>query len=507
MRSVEASAKTRKEAIDRALSQLGVELHEVEIEIVDEGSRGIFGLGSRDVRVRVSTDSLPDRSHGAEHEGQEGWKDIIQGREPQRESRRGGRGGRGGRSGDRAAQQDRPQQDRPQQDRPQQDRPQQDRPQQDRPQQDRPQQDRPQQDRSQQDRSPRQDRRPRSEGGGLRREQRPRQDRPERQEPAARDERSGQAARETAPDDRRPARPPGNDRRGRSGRRDRDRDRDRGDAAAADTGESGVVRGAGGPQRVGVGREDDPGRQREAVPAAVDAPAAPGTDDFDPEAFFEETNERPARPVAPRELEEPHVREARCKEAATLLQTVIGHMGMTAQVQGEVADDETLLLRVQSEDSAILIGRKGRTLSALQFIVNRMIAAREGGEVMDRVVVDVEGYLDRRRESLEEMALHLAAKAKETGRNMRVKPLNPQERRIIHVKLQDDPEIRTFSMGDSLYRSVIIAPKSGQAEPERPRRSRGGRGGRWRGSRNGDRDPNSAPANAESHESLEAEQE
>jgi spoIIIJ-associated protein len=166
-------------------------------------------------------------------------------------------------------------------------------------------------------------------------------------------------------------------------------------------------------------------------------------------------------------------------------------MGIKAGVTGEVVEEDTLVLKVDSEDSAILIGRKGRTLSALQFLVNRMVAASEAGDLPDRIIVDVEGYLDRRRESLEDMAMHLADKAKQTGRNMRVKPLNPQERRIIHLKLQDDPDIRTFSLGESLYRSVIIAPKSGGAEDERPRRGRGGRGrgGRYRDSAGGpDRD-------------------
>jgi len=91
-------------------------------------------------------------------------------------------------------------------------------------------------------------------------------------------------------------------------------------------------------------------------------------------------------------------------------------------------------------------------------------------------VVDIEGYQDRRRKSLEEMALHLAGRAKEAGKEMRVKPLNPQERRIIHVTLEDDPDVRTFSLGNSLMRTVVISPKNADkpANNQRPRRSRGG---------------------------------
>ena len=75
-------------------------------------------------------------------------------------------------------------------------------------------------------------------------------------------------------------------------------------------------------------------------------------------------------------------------------------------------------------------------------------------------MVDVEGYLDRRRDTLEDMAQRLAERAKSSGRRVRVKPLSPQERRIIHLALHDDPDVRTFSVGESNFRSVIIAPVS-----------------------------------------------
>ena len=135
-------------------------------------------------------------------------------------------------------------------------------------------------------------------------------------------------------------------------------------------------------------------------------------------------------------------------------------------------------LAVESPDSALLIGRKGRNLNALQYLINRMVPAERGsGETAERLLVDIEGYYERRRQSLEEMANHLAQRAKETGKEVRVKPLNPQERRIVHLVLEDDPDVQTFSLGNAALRSVVISPATGGQRPgdARPRPSRGGR--------------------------------
>ena len=175
------------------------------------------------------------------------------------------------------------------------------------------------------------------------------------------------------------------------------------------------------------------------------------------------------------------VSDARREEAAALLTEVVNKMGIEAQVGSSLTEDGRARINVESADSAILIGRKGRNLQALQYLLNRMMRPGEG-ETIERFIVDVESYLDRRRENLEEMARHLAERAKETGRDVRVKPLSPQERRIIHLTLQDDPDVRTFSLGTSSIRTVVISPKNaarnGGRDSGRSRRPRGGRGRR-----------------------------
>ncbi len=179
------------------------------------------------------------------------------------------------------------------------------------------------------------------------------------------------------------------------------------------------------------------------------------------------------------------------KEAAALLEAIIGKMEIKAAVEFSRGGDEAARLNVESEDGAILIGRKGRTLSAMQYLINRMISRGDEAENTERLVVDVEGYIERRRATLEDMAKTFARRAKDDRRNMRLKPLSPQERRIIHVTLQDDPDVRTFSLGESLYRSVVISPKD--AKPERGGRPQRGRGQRGRGRGGRNRGPRNAP--------------
>ena len=329
MRSAEAAAKTRQEAIQSALNTLGAELHQVHIEILDEGSRGLFGFGARDVRVRLTLDDDEFVSKPRKMERRD--------REPQPQ---------GATKPERREDKEKPQHDRPR-----------------------------------------------------------RSDRPARSESKPAAAQTQQPKAERAPRPERAPKPP---------------------------------------------REPREPRE-EKKPAREPQP--------------------PAEELAP-------VTDARREEATALLSEVLEKMAIPATVTSKLGEDGRALLSVESTDSAILIGRKGRNLQALQYLLNRMMRTAEVQESNERFVVDVESYLDRHKSTLEEMALHLAAKAKETGRDVRVKPLNPQDRRIIHLTLQDDPDIRTFSLGNSSIRTVVISPKTANQESDRPRRGRRGQGGR-----------------------------
>jgi spoIIIJ-associated protein len=119
--------------------------------------------------------------------------------------------------------------------------------------------------------------------------------------------------------------------------------------------------------------------------------------------------------------------------------------------------DGKILLNIAGDRSGLLIGRKGQTLDAIQFIVNKIV-----GKALDKkinVVVDSENYRRRREESLTEMALKMGDKAKKIKKPVTTSPLNPQERRIIHLALKEDERLDTKSRGEGLLKRVVIIPK------------------------------------------------
>lgn len=141
---------------------------------------------------------------------------------------------------------------------------------------------------------------------------------------------------------------------------------------------------------------------------------------------------------------------------AFLIET-LRQMGLEVEIQVSKKDDY-ILFEIIGENLGIVIGRRGDTLDALQFLLN-LVLNKESGERV-KGIIDIENYRAKREESLENLAIRLAAKARRTGRKVILEPMNPQERRIIHMVLQDDKTVSTFSEGEEPYRKVIIVPKN-----------------------------------------------
>ncbi len=128
-----------------------------------------------------------------------------------------------------------------------------------------------------------------------------------------------------------------------------------------------------------------------------------------------------------------------------------------ATVEAQTEQDR-LTLKITGGNSGILIGRKGQTLDAMQFLIDKIINRKSEARV--RVKVDIEGYMETRKINLKHLAQKMAEKAKKTGRPTTINQMSAQDRRIVHLALKDDSRVRTQSMGDGYYRRLVIFPKT-----------------------------------------------
>lgn len=169
-----------------------------------------------------------------------------------------------------------------------------------------------------------------------------------------------------------------------------------------------------------------------------------------------ETAETPSASAVPAISQETAEAAGKARKA---LEDILALMGVKATVEQKISaqGDETLL-EVHADNSGILIGRKGQTLEALQYLVARIAGERPGGEG-PQIVVDVENYRERRRKSLEDMALRLGEKAKRQRKTVTIDALSAADRRIVHAALQDDPWLSTQSLGQGSYRRLLIIPE------------------------------------------------
>jgi spoIIIJ-associated protein len=226
-------------------------------------------------------------------------------------------------------------------------------------------------------------------------------------------------------------------------------------------------------------RQRTPRRAQAPTEAAHPSPAAPA-EEPEPEPLeaapsgaepletgsLEEPLEAPSAAVPEAELSPPSEElVAAARQVCERIVAGLGYEGVEVRATGLPGEAR---LELVGEECSALIGRRGDVLNALQHLVSKIANRQTASRVP--VTLDVEGWRARRRQALEELALKLARKAKESGRPVAMNPMNAHDRRIVHLALQHDGELKTKSRGEGALRKVVIFP------PRRRRNSRKSQG-------------------------------
>ncbi len=195
--------------------------------------------------------------------------------------------------------------------------------------------------------------------------------------------------------------------------------------------------------------------RREPKPARSRAAAAPGTPrTVSPAAAASPSAEQ--LPEIHHDLNDPVL-----DKAEAIISKLLFMMGLQAQVSahyGEAREDRRpIMVDIRGGDLGILIGRRGETLDAFQYVASLMVG-KEVGQFI-HLVVDVEGHRDRRQRQLQQLARRMAEQVTKTGRKLTLEPMTAAERRIIHMELRDHPAVTTQSAGEEPHRKVTILPK------------------------------------------------
>ena len=174
----------------------------------------------------------------------------------------------------------------------------------------------------------------------------------------------------------------------------------------------------------------------------------------------------PAETFAPTEPPVIHPEDTPAGRAQKFLMDVTDRMGVKVDVYVDDSKADNLSIHMIGDTLGILIGRRGETLDALQYLTSLQV--NKGHEGYIRVTLDTENYRAKREDSLRRLAQRMANRAVKTGRRVVLEPMNPYERRVLHTALQNHPAVTTHSEGEEPNRRVVIMLKN---QPERPEKS------------------------------------
>ena len=148
--------------------------------------------------------------------------------------------------------------------------------------------------------------------------------------------------------------------------------------------------------------------------------------------------------------------EEKKDKAQRLLKDILDLAKISASV-GAMLKDDKIFLTIEGDGSGLLIGKRGQTLDALQYLVNKMVNRDPNSRIP--VIIDTENYRNRREAKLSDIAQRLGDRAKRQQMTVATGPLNPQERRVIYLALQNDPDLLAKSEGEGELKRVVIIPR------------------------------------------------
>jgi spoIIIJ-associated protein len=214
-----------------------------------------------------------------------------------------------------------------------------------------------------------------------------------------------------------------------------------------------------------VERKVEPKKEQKRVESKKPAPApvpAPEPEKPAPVARPERimAASRPPVPAPSVDLQPEH--DALLDHTEAVVSKMLHMLSLEAQVSAhygatERDDRRNIHVDIRGKDLSVLIGRRSETLGAFQYIAS-LIVGKETQQFV-QLIVDVEGYRDRREKQLIQMAKRMAEQVAKTGRRQTLEPMPSSERRIIHIALRDHPDVKTESTGEDPYRKVVIMPK------------------------------------------------
>ncbi|MDO5061593.1 MAG: RNA-binding cell elongation regulator Jag/EloR [Peptostreptococcaceae bacterium] len=145
------------------------------------------------------------------------------------------------------------------------------------------------------------------------------------------------------------------------------------------------------------------------------------------------------------------------KRAKTFIEEIFESIGISNVEINTSVEDDNIVVKIFGDEASRLIGRRGDSLDSLQMLTN--LAVNKGETEYSRVLLDIENYRSKREESLKKYANKMARQATKQRRILKLEPMNPYERRIVHSSLKDDRYVKTYSEGKDPYRRVVIEPK------------------------------------------------